>query len=101
MWSERECFATPRFCRIVSTLGFLECRSDKFVPTLVEFIPWLSSFLGLVHSRVEFVLWLSWCLVEFVRHFMQSDAFNSKLLRLMMMVLFFHIFLVKIFHAVE
>ena len=28
VWSERECFATPRFCRIVAVLGFLECRSD-------------------------------------------------------------------------
>ena len=30
MWSERKCFATPRFCRIVAVLGFLECRSDNF-----------------------------------------------------------------------
>ena len=29
MWSEWKCFATPRFCRIVAVLGFLECRSDK------------------------------------------------------------------------
>ena len=38
MWSEWKC-TTPRFCRIVATLGFSECTSDTVgpVPTAKDY----------------------------------------------------------------